>query len=103
MKAHERIWKALSHEEPDRIPTFAQSIDPPFVKKFRKYQKLNGNRFLHSYNTFRMRDEQLATAKELGLDAKWKHFARTIPTSRNAQSEPWCVPLNNHWPILVFA
>ncbi len=79
MNAHDRIWKTLSHEEPDRIPTFCQTIDPPFVKKYRKYMTKNGNGLKYYRNWFLLFKRELAVAKSLGLDAKWKHSGLFFP------------------------
>ncbi|MHA1794288.1 MAG: hypothetical protein ACTSVI_16745 [Promethearchaeota archaeon] len=33
MSIHERILHELNHEEPDRVPTFCQTIERPLMKK----------------------------------------------------------------------
>ncbi len=71
MDVHERIWKALSHEEPDRVPTFSQHIEPLFLKKYDDQYELQDDYGLHQ--------PDLGLAKELGLDSKWNHSGQAIP------------------------
>lgn len=80
MKAHERVWKALSHEEPDRVPTFSQHIEPPFLQRYDdKYEIQDDYGFGPHYD--------LALAKELGLDSKWQHLSRYIIPDKEQQPE----------------
>lgn len=67
MNVHERIWKALSHEEPDRVPTFCQSIEPGFIKQYDEEIEITGEPSMPGM--------EFQIAKEIGLDAKWVHGA----------------------------
>lgn len=65
MNVHERIWKTLSHEEPDRVPTFVQTIEPGFIQQYDDEIEIKGNPLMQGI--------ELQVGKELGLDAKWTH------------------------------
>ncbi len=66
MNVHERIWKALNHEEADRIPTFTQTIEPEFIERYDEKVEMTGE-----YGILRM---DLELAAELGYDSKWVHW-----------------------------
>lgn len=73
--AHERIIKMLSHEgEPDRVPTFVQHLEPPFIKKYDEEIELKSDHGLKG-------GFDLMVATELGLDSKWNHGAGVSPRS----------------------
>jgi len=74
VNAHERVLKALSHEEPDRIPTFIQHLEPPFIKKYDEQVELKSD---YGYKG----GFDLMIATELGLDSKWNHGAGISPRS----------------------
>ncbi len=80
MNAHERIWKALCHEEPDRIPTFIQHLEPPFIKKYDEQVELKDD---YGYKG----GFDLMVATELGLDSKWNHGAGMGPRSTKGMPE----------------
>ncbi len=63
MNVHERIWKALSHEEADRVPTFCQAIEDPFIIRYDDEYEIQDD--------YGMIKPDLALGKELGLDSKW--------------------------------
>lgn len=65
MNVHERIWKTLCHEEPDRVPTFVQTIEPGFIQHYDDEIEIIG--------TPLMQGIELQVGKELGLDSKWIH------------------------------
>jgi len=65
MQVHERIWKTLCHEEPDRVPTFVQTIEPGFIEKFDAEIEIKGEPMMQGI--------ELQVGKELGLDSKWMH------------------------------
>jgi Uroporphyrinogen decarboxylase (URO-D) len=65
MKAHERLWKAIQHEEADRVPTFSQHIESPFLQRYDEIYEIQDD--------YGMLVPELACAKELGLDSKWHH------------------------------
>ncbi len=67
MNVHERIFRALSLEEPDRIPTFTQSIEPPFIERYDEEVGIIGEENL-------IMDMQVAL--ELGYDSKWYHCGK---------------------------
>ncbi|MBD3350949.1 MAG: hypothetical protein GF364_05630, partial [Candidatus Lokiarchaeota archaeon] len=66
MNALDRIWKALNHEEPDRVPTFTQSIEPKFVERYDKEIEIKGEPWLPRID--------LQLAFEMGFDSKWVHI-----------------------------
>jgi len=70
VNAHDRIWAALSHEEPDRVPTFAQHIEPLFLEHYDEKYELQDDYGLHQ--------PDLALAKEIGLDSKWNHSGYSV-------------------------
>ncbi|MBA7586904.1 hypothetical protein ES708_28911 [subsurface metagenome] len=82
MKSIDRIWKALNHEEPDRIPTFTQSIHRPFQKRFMKDMK--DQKQYWNYTKYQIKrytkitsigfDFSFDVAAELGYDSKWLHW-----------------------------
>ncbi len=80
MDAHERIWKALSHEEPDRVPTFCQHIEKPFVIRY--------DQTIEIKDDYGMVKPELAIAKELGLDSKWTHSSRYVVDEKNRPEIP---------------
>jgi uroporphyrinogen decarboxylase len=65
MNAHDRIIKALNHEEPDRVPTFSQSIEVPFRKAYMAEVGLK--------QTYGLPGLDYEIAKDLKLDSKWNH------------------------------
>lgn len=65
MNVHERIWKTLCHEEPDRVPTFVQSIEPGFISQYDTEIEIKGEPLMQGI--------ELQVGKELGLDSKWMH------------------------------
>lgn len=84
MNAHERIMKALSHEEPDRVPTTSQSIEQPFIRQF--------NQEIPWFKKFTMGlsgHYDLEVARALGYDSKWYHTGRT---SANWREKPVIPP-----------
>jgi hypothetical protein len=66
MKAHERLWKALNHEEADRVPTFTQTIEPEFIERYDSEVGITGDYDLMAVD--------LEIARELGYDSKWVHL-----------------------------
>jgi hypothetical protein len=67
MNAHERVIKALNHEEPDRVPLFCQETMPEFKKNILKYWGIEykrERRFVLYYRDFNIE-------KKLGFDAAW--------------------------------
>jgi hypothetical protein len=74
MNAYERIWKALNHEEGDRVPTFTQSIEPKFILSFVReggWKQLVKSRWSPHYD--------LKVARLLGYDSKWIHIGWNHP------------------------
>lgn len=71
MKSHARLWKALNHEEADRVPTFTQSIETPFIRRFDEQVGIEDD-----YG-FPLRYFDLIVAKALGYDSKWVHVGGT--------------------------
>jgi uroporphyrinogen decarboxylase len=67
MNAHERLWKALSHEEADRVPTFTQTIEPPFIQRFDSINHISKLKKVFAKHW------DLHVAKMLGYDSKWYH------------------------------
>jgi hypothetical protein len=65
MNVHERIWRTLSHEEPDRVSTFVQTIEPGFIQKYDDEIEIQGVPLMQGI--------EIQVGKELGLDAKWMH------------------------------
>ncbi|MHA2399093.1 MAG: uroporphyrinogen decarboxylase family protein [Promethearchaeota archaeon] len=67
MDAHERVLRALNHEEPDRIPLFCQAIMPGFERNVLEYWGKDFQRddkyilFFSDYNIHR----------KLGFDMAW--------------------------------
>ncbi|MHA1734276.1 MAG: uroporphyrinogen decarboxylase family protein [Promethearchaeota archaeon] len=81
MKNHERIWTALNHEEPDRVPTFTQTIEPGFVQKYDEEVEVDDD-----YG-FPLGRFQLMVAKSLGLDSMWVH-AGNVKSPRDLPETP---------------
>lgn len=80
LNAHERIITALSHEEPDRIPTFVQHLEDPFIKRYDEQIELKSD-FGYKGGI------DLMVATELGLDSKWVHGAGVGPRSAKDMPE----------------
>ncbi len=74
MNVHERLWKALNHEEADRVPTFTQTIEPEFVARYDREVEMTGE-------CGHMRFD-LELAAELGYDSKWVHYGGTKAPKR---------------------
>ncbi|GAB4321866.1 MAG: hypothetical protein Kow0069_26360 [Promethearchaeota archaeon] len=70
VKNRERLWLVLNREQPDRVPTFCQSIEAGFVRRFDEEVGVESD---HGFPLARF---DLALAKELGLDSKWVHAGR---------------------------
>ncbi len=66
MKAHDRLWKALCHEEADRVPTFSQSIEPGFIRAY--------DETIEMKDSYGLPEVGLSLAKEMGFDSKWLHM-----------------------------
>ncbi|MFX1478007.1 MAG: uroporphyrinogen decarboxylase family protein [Promethearchaeota archaeon] len=67
MNAHDRVIKALNHEEPDRVPLFCQETMPEFKKNILKYwgnEYKRERRFILYYRDFNIE-------RKLGFDAAW--------------------------------
>ncbi len=82
MKAHDRIWKALCHEEPDRVPTFTQSIEDPFVRRFDEQVGIEDEAGLFPDMTMDM-----ILARQLGFDSKWIHLQGASAPARDYPAE----------------
>ncbi len=82
MKAHERIWKSLCHEEPDRVPTFTQSIEDPFVRRFDDQIGLEDEAGL-----FPDLGADMILARQLGFDSKWIHLRGPSAPAREYPAE----------------
>jgi len=84
MNAEQRIWKALCypHEEPDRVPTFTQSIEDPFIERFDETIGIN------DYGLFPELTIDLLMAKNLGFDSKWVHLVGSMPPKRDQPETP---------------
>jgi hypothetical protein len=72
MNAHDRIFTTLSMEEPDRVPTTCQSIEPIFMENYDMEFEIKGE--------IMMSGVDLQIAKEMGLDSKWVHTGGLRPT-----------------------
>lgn len=72
MKSHERLWTTLAHEEPDRVPTFVQHIESPFIRTFDEQVEVT-----EDYG-FPLAHFDLMVAKALGFDSKWIHASRVV-------------------------
>ncbi|MFW9865719.1 MAG: uroporphyrinogen decarboxylase family protein [Candidatus Thorarchaeota archaeon] len=67
MNAHDRVIKALNHEEADRVPLFCQETMPEFKKNILKYwgnEYKRDRRFVLYYRDFNIE-------RKLGFDAAW--------------------------------
>jgi hypothetical protein len=84
MNAQERIWKALNHEEADRIPTFTQTIEDPFIERFDEAVGIDDG------GLFPDLPLDLIVAKNLGFDSKWIHLRGS---SAPARDHPETAPL----------
>jgi hypothetical protein len=82
MKAHDRIWKALCHEEPDRVPTFTQSIEDPFVRRFDDAVGIEDEAGLSPDVGMDM-----VLARQLGFDSKWIHLHGSSAPARDFPAE----------------
>lgn len=70
MNAHERVIKALNHEEPDRVPIFCQVLMSGFKKKLIDYwgpSYKKERRFVLSYRDYNLE-------YKLGFDASWDFY-----------------------------
>lgn len=66
MNVYERIWKALNHEEPDRVPIFTQSVELEFTSKYKaEFGRISGNLFLN---------RDFKVVKHAGFDSIWIHI-----------------------------
>jgi uroporphyrinogen decarboxylase len=74
MNAHERIWKALNHEEADRVPTFTQTIEPEFIERYDTEVEITGE--------YELLDMSLEIAREVGYDSRWVHTGGIIGPNR---------------------
>ena len=83
MDAHERINKALEHEEPDRVPTLAQVFDYPFTEKVIDHMKIVG-KSLNPLSKHAMYDAALY----MGFDSIWYHFDRIRTHSHKKPEVP---------------
>ncbi len=72
MRAHERIWTTMNHEEPDRVPTLVQIMEPGFIRRYDEEVEVSDD-----YG-FPMNRFDLMIAKELGLDSMWVHSSKII-------------------------
>lgn len=75
MNAHERILCTINHEEPDRVPTFVQHIEPGFVQKYDEKIELKDD-----YGFQGLAGADVMVAKEIGLDSKWIHIQGPHPS-----------------------
>jgi len=67
LNAHERVIKALNHEEADRVPLFCQVLMPEFQKKLLNYwgdSFTKERRFKLSYRDYNLE-------YKLGYDISW--------------------------------
>ncbi|MBD3185886.1 hypothetical protein GF325_03570 [Candidatus Bathyarchaeota archaeon] len=71
MDPHQRIMKALNHEEPDRVPTFSQSIEEPFIERFDENVGVDEALFDELFPSLPV---DFVFAKALGFDSKWMHL-----------------------------
>jgi len=83
MDAHERIFKTLEHEEPDRVPTFAQVFDYPFTKKVLK--KMGVDNIANKHLSKHMMYE---AALYMGFDSIWYHYERIRTHSHKKPEVP---------------
>ena len=77
MNVHERFWKTLNHEEPDRVPTFSQSIEGPFINRYDDEIEITGEFEIWGSMQFEL-------AREIGLDSKWEHIDDKIVMPRSS-------------------
>lgn len=61
----------MNHEEPDRVPTFTQSIESKFVRRYDEQVEIKGIPMLPQID--------LQVAYELGFDSKWVHIGSSKP------------------------
>ncbi len=85
MNVHERIWATLNHQEPDRVPTFSQSIEPPFLERFDEGGHIPESYFDECFPTLTF---DLLVARALGLDSKWVHLGGEKGPARNRPETP---------------
>jgi len=71
MNVHERIRKTLEHEEPDRVPTLAQTFEYPFIKKVAAHMDIDQNS-----KTPLSKDFMYDAAIHMGFDSIWYHYDR---------------------------
>ena len=71
MNPHERIWKALNHEEPDRVPTFSQSIEQPYIERYDNEKGIPEEVVDDLFPIFPF---DFIFAKAMGFDSKWAHL-----------------------------
>jgi hypothetical protein len=83
MKAHERILCALEHEEPDRVPTFTQHLEPGFVEKYDREVELKDD-----YGFLGLAGSDGMIAKEIGFDSKWVHISGLRPQAAKMPDVP---------------
>ena len=67
MNAHERVIKALNHEEPDRIPLFCQVIMPKFQRELLNYW---GDTFTRE-RKYKLSYRDYNLEYKLGFDMSW--------------------------------
>ncbi|HMF33396.1 MAG TPA: uroporphyrinogen decarboxylase family protein [Candidatus Lokiarchaeia archaeon] len=80
MNAHDRLLAALSHEKPDCVPTFSQTLEQGFLKAYDQEVELQDD--------YGFADVQLMVAKELGFDAHWVHFGFSQAPERGKPEIP---------------
>ncbi|MHA1369387.1 MAG: uroporphyrinogen decarboxylase family protein [Promethearchaeota archaeon] len=71
MNVHERLVRALEHEEPDRVPTLAQYFEPGFIRKV-----LGEMGLISRLKFYLERHWAPRVAFEIGFDSVWLHYNR---------------------------
>lgn len=74
MDVHARIRKTLDLEEPDRVPTFSQSIEQPFIERLDAQDGIPDELCDELFPGMTL---DLVVAKALGFDSKWVHLGGT--------------------------
>ncbi|MHA1684528.1 MAG: uroporphyrinogen decarboxylase family protein [Promethearchaeota archaeon] len=85
MNVHERIWKQLNHEETDRVPTFSQSIETPFLER---YDEEFGVPEAIFDTCFPKLPIDMVFAKAIGFDSKWFHLGGIDAPSPSSRDKP---------------
>ena len=83
MNSHKRIFKALEHEEADRVPTLAQVFDYPFTKKVSERMSVV-NQPVNPLAKHAMYD----AAVYMGFDSIWYHLDRIRTHSHEKPEVP---------------